>query len=704
MTAGQTYTFALVGTGGNGLDDAYLRLRNSAGAEIRYDDDGGPGSNSTITFTAATSGTYYLDVGSFSNASSGQYGLSFTAGSRAHYDYMMGAGNLIRDGASWSATPGRAVTVTYSFDTSNPDQIDAGGISTAFIALSAAQRTAAQQSLSLFSDVGNVTFTQAAANTGTMRFSAYNSTTDGAGAYAYFPGGTGASDLAGDVNLNNDSVSTTSIPRGSYSFFAMLHEIGHAMGLAHPGDYNAGPGVDITYDNSAQFSEDSHQYSVMSYFDESNTTGSFNSYPDTLLLYDILAIQQLYGVNYNTRSGNSVYGFNANTGSVYNFSENADPVFCIWDGGGTDTIDASLYSMAQRIDLNAASFSNIGGFSGNISIAVGAVIENAKGGSGNDGLVGNSVANSLFGNNGNDWLDGRAGADTLNGGAGNDTYILGSENDAVTDSSGTDTITSTITRSLAGYSMIERLTLAGTGNINGTGNGLANILTGNSGNNVLDGGTGVDTLVGGAGNDTYVLGAENDTVSDSSGIDRITSTITRSLGGYSTIENLTLLGTGNINGAGNALANVLIGNAGNNVLDGGAGNDSLSSGNGADRLLGGLGNDTLTGGAGADVFVFNTALNASTNVDTITDFSVADDVIWLENSVFTALGAAGALASTAFVRNTTGLAADASDRLIYESDTGELYYDSNGSAAGGSTLIAVLNPSLLLTHLDFSVI
>lgn len=704
MTAGQTYTFALVGTGGNGLDDAYLRLRNSAGAEIRYDDDGGPGSNSTITFTAATSGTYYLDVGSFSNASSGQYGLSFTAGSRAHYDYMMGAGNLIRDGASWSATPGRAVTVTYSFDTSNPDQIDAGGISTAFIALSAAQRTAAQQSLSLFSDVGNVTFTQAAANTGTMRFSAYNSTTDGAGAYAYFPGGTGASDLAGDVNLNNDSVSTTSIPRGSYSFFAMLHEIGHAMGLAHPGDYNAGPGVDITYDNSAQFSEDSHQYSVMSYFDESNTTGSFNSYPDTLLLYDILAIQQLYGVNYNTRSGNSVYGFNANTGSVYNFTENTDPVFCIWDGGGTDTIDASLYSMAQRIDLNAASFSNIGGFSGNISIAVGAVIENAKGGSGNDGLVGNSAANWLFGNNGNDWLDGRAGADTLNGGAGNDTYILGSENDAVTDSSGTDTITSTITRSLAGYSMIERLTLAGTGNINGTGNGLANILTGNSGNNVLDGGTGLDTLVGGAGNDTYVLGAENDTVSDSGGIDRITSTITRSLGGYSTIENLTLLGTGNINGAGNALANVLIGNAGNNVLDGGAGNDSLSSGNGADRLLGGVGNDTLTGGAGADVFVFNTALNASTNVDRITDFSVADDTIWLENGVLTALGAAGALASTAFLRNTTGLAADAGDRLIYESDTGELYYDSNGSAAGGSTLIAVLNPSLLLTHLDFSVI
>lgn len=704
LTAGQTHTFALVGTGGNGLEDPYLRLRNSAGTEIGQDDDGGPGSNSTFTFTAVTSGTYYLDVGSFNNASSGQYGLSVTSGSHAHYDYLMGAGNLFRGGESWSAAPRRAVTVTYSFDTSNPDQTDASENSTAFIALSAAQRTAAQQSLSLFSDVGNVTFTQAAANTGTMRFSAYNSTTDGAGAYAYFPGGTGASDLAGDVNLNNDSVSTTSIPRGSYSFFAMLHEIGHAMGLEHPGDYNAGPGVDITYDAHAQFIEDSQQYTVMSYFDESNTTGSFNSYPDTLLMYDILAIQQLYGVNNSTRSGNSIYGFNANTGAVYNFSENMDPVFCIWDGGGTDTIDASLYSMAQHIDLNAGTFSNIGGFTGNISIAIGTIIENVRGGSGNDVLYGNSAANVLSGNNGNDVLYGRGGADTLNGGLGNDTFVLANENDTVIDSGGVDTITSTISRSLAGYASIERLTLSGTTNINGSGNGLANILTGNSGNNVLDGRAGLDTLIGGLGNDSYVLGAESDTVSDSGGNDLITSTISRSMAGYATIERLTLLGYSNINGIGNALNNTITGNSGNNTLNGSTGNDTLLGGAGSDRLYGGVGNDTLTGGTGADAFVFHAAPNAATNVDRITDFSVADDVIWLENSVFTTLGAVGTLSSAAFVRNTTGLAQDASDRLIYESDTGELYYDSNGNAAGGSTLIAVLNPNLLMTNLDFSVI
>ncbi|MCM2475684.1 protease [Rhizobium sp. CG5] len=559
LTAGQTYTFALVGTGGSGVTDAYLRLLNASGVEVTYNDDGGPGFNSSITFTVTTSGTYYLEASGLGDAT-GQYGLSATAGSRAHYDYMMGAGNLIREGDSWASAPSTAVTVTYSFDTSNSDQTDASGASTAFIALTAGQQTAARQSLALFSEVGNVTFTQASANTGTMRFSAYNSTTDGAGAYAYFPGGTGADDTAGDVNLNNDSISTGSIARGSYSFFAMLHEIGHAMGLSHPGDYNASAGVDITYDNDAQFTEDSHQYSVMSYFDEDNTTDSFDSYPDTLLMFDILAVQQLYGVNRNTRSGDSVYGFNANTGSVYNFETNTDPVFCIWDGRGNDTIDASEYSMAQRINLAAASFSNIGGFSGNVSIAVGASIENAKGGSGNDTVYGNSLANRLWGNGGNDKLTGYSGSDVMSGGNGNDQFF------------------------------------------------------------------------------------------------------------------------------------------------GGLGSDRVFGGNGNDRLYGGLGNDRLIGGAGADKFVFNTTLNGSTNVDTIDDFSVVSDFVVLENAIFTRAGAAGTLSSAAFRKNATGLAGDSSDRIIYETDTGNLFYDSNGTGSGGRVRIAHLDAGLSMTHQDFLII
>ncbi|MBO3759984.1 M10 family metallopeptidase C-terminal domain-containing protein [Ciceribacter sp. L1K22] len=542
LTAGQTYTFAVVGTGGNDLPDPFLRLRNSSGSVVSYDDDGGPGSNATITFRATSSGTYFIDVGSYNNASSGQYGLSFTAGSLAHYDYMMGAGNLARGGYSWSSTAGRGVNVTYSFDTSNSDQTDASGNATAFIALSSAQRSAAQQSLAMFAEVSNISFTQVAANTGTMRFSAYNSTADGSGAYAYFPGSTAAGNTAGDVNLNNDSVSTSSLPRGSYSFFALLHEIGHAMGLQHPGDYNAAPGVSITYGTHAQFIEDSHQYTVMSYFDESSTTDSVNSYPDTLLMFDILAIQQLYGVDRNTRSGDSIYGFNSNTGSVYNFASNSTPFFCIWDGKGNDTIDASLYSMAQRINLNAGSFSDIGGFDGNVSIAIGAVIENAKGGKSNDVIYGNSSSNRLWGNAGNDTLKGNSGNDRLYGGSGND------------------------------------------------------------------------------------------------------------------------------------------------------------------KLYGGSGKDTLSGSSGKDTFYFNTALNSSTNVDTITDFSVADDTIALENSIFTKLTKTGTLASSAFVANKSGLATDSKDRIIYETDTGNLYYDSNGNASGGRILFAKLDDGLHLTHSDFLVV
>lgn len=355
----------------------------------------------------------------------------------------------------------------------------------------------------------------------------------------------------------------------------------------------------------------------------------------------------------------------------------------VTDTGGTDTVTSTITR----------------------SIATLAAIENLTLlGAGNINGTGNALANIITGNSGVNVLNGNAGLDTLIGGLGNDAYMLGAESDTVIDSGGNDLITSTISRSLAAHASIERLTLLGAANINGTGNALNNIITGNSGVNVLDGGAGLDTLDGGLGNDAYVLGAEDDTVIDSGGNDLITSTISRTLADYATIERLTLLGSSNINGSGNGLNNLMTGNGANNIINGGAGSDTINGGAGTDRLFGNIGNDTLTGGTGADFFVFHSAPNAVTNVDTITDFSIAEDTISLENSVFTTIGAVGTLAAAAFVRNTTGLAQDASDRIIYESDTGNLFFDSNGSAAGGSVLIAVLDPGLLLTNLDFTVI
>jgi len=237
--------------------------------------------------------------------------------------------------------------------------------------------------------------------------------------------------------------------------------------------------------------------------------------------------------------------------------------------------------------------------------------------------------------------------------------------------------------------------------------GLAgnDVIDARAGNDVLTGGAGQDSLKGGAGNDTFVLENGNDSVNDTAGIDTITSTIGRKLASYPTIENLILLGSAAINGLGNALANAVTGNIGANSLSGFGGNDTLSASSGNDWLNGGVGNDRLTGGAGLDNFVFDAALNAASNVDTVMDFNVLQDTIRLDNAVMPGLGAVlGTLAAAKFWTSTTGLAHDADDRIVYETDTGRLFYDSNGNAAGGALQFAKLTPNLVLTNADFVIV
>lgn len=257
---------------------------------------------------------------------------------------------------------------------------------------------------------------------------------------------------------------------------------------------------------------------------------------------------------------------------------------------------------------------------------------------------------------GNDTLDGGAGNDILNGGAGSD------------------------------------------------------ILLGGTGNDTLNGDAGADRMEGGAGNDTYSVDDAGDAVVEAAGggTDTVRSSINQTLA--ANVENLTLTGTAAINGAGNSAANIIIGNAAANVLDGGAGNDTLSGGAGNDTLLGGAGADklaggdgvdTLTGGAGADTFLFDTALGTA---DTITDFLVADDTIGLDDAIFAALSL-GQLAVDAFSANADGLALDASDRIIYEFDTGNIYYDADGNgAASAAVLFATIGTGHALTNADFIVV
>jgi type VI protein secretion system component Hcp len=377
---------------------------------------------------------------------------------------------------------------------------------------------------------------------------------------------------------------------------------------------------------------------------------------------------------------------------------------------GIDRVDSSItYTLGANVEnLYLAGTGNLDGLGNSLANVI-------SGNSGNNSLYGGGDNDTLSGNGGNDRLNGALGNDVMDGGLGDDVYVVDSIGDIVTENlnAGIDRVDANVSYTLGAN--VERLTLQGTANINGTGNFLANILTGNSGNNNLFGGSGNDTLFGGDGNDRldgakgddtmkgglgddiYVVDSVGDVVTDelNGGTDRVDASVSYTLG--SNIENMTLQGTANINGAGNSLANRIFGNGGNNTLSGASGGDSLFGGGGNDILDGGRGFDRMTGGDGADKFVFSATLSLA-GVDTILDFNVAEDVIWLDDAVFTAIGT-GVLAASAF---TTGsAAADASDRVIYDPTTGALYYDADGSGGGAAVQIATLSTGLALTADQF---
>lgn len=312
---------------------------------------------------------------------------------------------------------------------------------------------------------------------------------------------------------------------------------------------------------------------------------------------------------------------------------------------------------------------------------------------GNDTLTGNASDNKFDALAGNDFIDGKGGADTMRGGLGNDAYVVDNTGDKVIETSALateiDHILSSISFVLSAN--VEKLTLTGTGAINGSGNVLKNVLTGNDAANILNGGSNADTLIGGLGNDIYIVDHAGDVVTEmsplASEIDKVQSTISYTL--KANVENLTLLGTTAINGTGNTLNNSIIGNSANNNLNGGLGNDTLAGKNGNDNLTGGLGNDT---------FVFDTLPNASTNRDTISDFNGLADTIKLDNAVFTKFAALGAVPITNFVVGSNAI--DGNDFLIYNSTNGILYYDTDGNGINAKVEIVALTGMPALTAAD----
>ncbi len=230
------------------------------------------------------------------------------------------------------------------------------------------------------------------------------------------------------------------------------------------------------------------------------------------------------------------------------------------------------------------------------------------------------------------------------GGTGDDTFTVTSPTDIVDESrgGGTDTVLSSISFSLAdtahAIGAIENLTLTGNANINATGNELANVLVGNYGANVLDGGAGADSMKGGGGDDTYIVDNTNDVVIEAggSGRDTVKSYVSLSLMDKDhvtgTVENLTLLGAGNINATGNVMNNVLTGNSGNNNFDGGRGED---------RMIGGLGNDTYKVDSAGDI-VDETGGGGNDTVNASISFSLENVLGTVENLTLTGSSAINA--------------------------------------------------------------
>lgn len=354
------------------------------------------------------------------------------------------AAQITRSGSSWNGfgVLGTAATVTYAFRASAPTPmpLDMAG----FNQLTAAQIAAAELALQAWSDVANITFVRVNpsgySNNAQLLFGNYTTGTQGAAAFGFSP--TNSDPLkAGDAWFKTTYAFNLSPTLLSYGRHLMLHEIGHTLGFAHPGNYDVTQGTP-TYAANAVYREDTLQYSVMSYWSETETGANYGDfYPSAPLLHDIAAIQRLYGANMSTRTGDTIYGYNSTAGRDFYAAASASSelIFSVWDAGGTDTLDVAIYDDSQLINLNAETFSNVGGLVGNVSIARGVVIENAVGGNGSDTIIGNAAANLLIGSGGNDVMSGGDGNDQIDGGAGADTMDGGPGADNLSGGFGADT-------------------------------------------------------------------------------------------------------------------------------------------------------------------------------------------------------------------------------------------------------------------------
>ncbi len=508
----------------------------------------------------------------------------FNSGNKPDFDYDGAAVQLTRDLRKFGDgiynnggnELGTASAISWAFD-ATPDN--------GFAQVSVAQMLFIIRAFDYIDDVADISFTRN--GTGTTGPSAFSNAADillvtnpnntgftaGQAFFSFYPGIN--DQLAEHLNADIWITSNTDYTEDDdFGMSLILHEIGHALGLSHPSNYSG----TISYANSAEYFQDSLQYTVMSYFSETNTGANFLGQDATnLMLHDIAALQRLYGENTTIRTGDTVYGFNSNTGNAsWELSDTNDSIIAaVWDAGGIDTLDVSGFSFDADIDLREEAFSSFGGMTWNFSIARGTVIENAIGGTGDDSLLGNDAANALNGLAGTDILNGAAGDDALTGGLGNDTLIGGA---------GTDTIF------YAGNS--TDYTIAD------IGNGQFTVTHNNSGAEGVDTVESVEFIRYADGIFTFEVPSAGGPITLTAGDDTYTATAAADtiygLGGNDLIS-------------GNDGNDMIYGGDGNDNLRGDAGDDYLDGGFGVDFLRGGVGADALNGGAGQDWADYSTS-------------------------------------------------------------------------------------------------